>query len=166
VTLAAPRSAAPVGLSGGRFTGFAATCVLAAILLEDGLSIGPARPDFALILLVYGAIRWGASGGAPLGFGLGVFRDALVISTFGLYALGMTLLGYAVGKLRDTLYLSAPAVDLLLVAGAKLALDILVLAGMAGGSWPSFESRFFWEGPLGAVYTALVGGLLHRLFRG
>ena len=151
-------------LTAGRFAGFAATCVLASIMLEDALAIGPARPDFAVILLVYGGIRWGAVGGAALGFLLGLFRDALVLYAFGLHALGMTLLGYTVGKLRETLYLSAPAVDLLLLTAAKLAHDILILGG-SGGSWGAFETRFFWEAPLSAAYTGALGGLLHRLFR-
>jgi rod shape-determining protein MreD len=166
VTIGAAAPAVSERLTGGRFAGFAVTCLLASVLLEDALTLGPARPDFVLILLVYGAIRWGAVGGAGLGFGLGLFRDALVLYNLGYHALGMTLLGYAVGKLRDTLYLSAPAVDLLLLAGAKLALDIMVLAGAAGGAWATFELRFFWEAPVNALYTAGLGGLMYRLFRG
>jgi rod shape-determining protein MreD len=166
VTISGAAPPAPRQLSSRRFAAFAVACLLGAVLLEDALAFGPARPDFALVLLVYGAIRWGALGGAVTGFGLGLFRDALVLASLGFHGLGMTLLGYAVGKLRETLYLSAPAVDLLLLVGAKLALDILVLAGGAGGAWPAFELRFFWEAPFGALYTAGLGGLLYRLFRG
>jgi rod shape-determining protein MreD len=155
---------APRVLSGGRFAAFGATALLVTVLLEDALALGPARPDLAVALLVYGAIRWGAIGGAILGFALGILRDLLVLYALGLHALGITLLGYAVGKLRDTLYLSAPAVDLLLVAGAKLALDTFVLLATAGG-WSTWETRFFWEVPLSALYTAALGGLLYRLFQ-
>lgn len=150
-------------LSRGRFAALLVLCVLATILLEDPLSIAGAAPDFAIIALVYGALRWGAQGGAVLGFGLGFLRDTLVLFHFGLYALGMTALGYAVGKLRETLYLTAPGVDLLLLAGSKLALDVLILGVAAGGAWEAFEQRFFWEAPLSAAYTLAVGGLGHRL---
>ena len=166
MTFSGAAPAAPRQLSTRRFAVFGATCLLAAVLLEDALAFGPARPDFVVVLLVYGSIRWGALGGAALGFGLGLIRDALVLYSLGYHGLGMTLLGYAVGKLRETLYLSAPAVDLLLLVGAKLALDILVLAGAAGGAWAAFEVRFFWEAPVGALYTAGLGGLLYRIFRG
>jgi len=152
-------------LSAGRFALFTAICLLAAMLLEDALALGPARPDFVLVALVYGAIRWGAAGGAATGFGLGLFRDALALSPLGVHALGMTLLGYGLGKLRETLYLSAPLVDLALVAGAKLVLDVIVLVGASGGAWGRFEMRFFWESPADAAYTAVLGGLLMRLFR-
>ena len=138
------------------------TCALP--IFEDALTLGPARPDFALVLLVYGAIRWGAMRGAVLGFGLGILRDVLVLYALGLHALGMTILGYGTGKLRDTLYLSAPAVDVLLLAGGKLLLDVIVLSGTAD-AWSTWESRFFWEAPLSALYTAGLGGLTYRLFQ-
>lgn len=159
----AERAGVPT-LSGGRMAPFLATCVVAAVLLEDPLGVAGAAPDFLVIALVYGAIRWGAAGGAILGFGLGLFRDTLYLLDFGIHALGMTVLGYAIGKLRDTLYLSTRGVDLLLLGGAKIALDVLVLGAAAEGAWATFELRFFWEGPLSALYTIVVGALLYRLF--
>lgn len=149
-------------LSRRRFVALLALCLVAMVLLEDPLTFAGAAPDFAIIALVYGSLRWGALGGAVLGFSLGFLRDTLVLFHFGLYALGMTLLGYAVGKLRETLYLSGAGVDLGLLAGAKLALDVLVLGVAAGGAWAAFEQRFFWEAPLGAAATVLIGGLGYR----
>ncbi len=159
-----PAGAQP--LSRQRYATFLAFCLLAAIVLEDPLSIGGARPDFVLIALTYGALAWHAQAGALLGFGLGLFRDALVLSHFGLHALGMTVLGYGLGKSRETLYLTTRGVDLALIAGAKLVLDVLILGAAASGTWEAFETRFFWESPLSAVYTALVGVLCRRLLLG
>lgn len=164
MTRAVAERAGVPSLSGGRMVPFLATCVLAAVLLEDPLAVAGAAPDFLVVALVYGAIRWGASGGAILGFGLGLFRDTLYLLDFGIHALGMTVLGYAIGKLRDTLYLSTRGVDLLLLAGAKIVLDVLVLGAAAEGAWQTFELRFFWEAPLSALYTTLLGALLYRLF--
>lgn len=151
-------------MSRQRYATFVVFCLLAAMVLEDPLAIGGARPDFVLVALAYGALTWHAQAGALLGFGLGLFRDALVLSHFGLHGLGMTLLGYGLGKSREALYLTTPGVDLVLLAGAKLALDVLVLGAAASGSWEAFETRFFWEGPLSAAYTAIIGGLCRRLF--
>lgn len=137
---------------------------MAAMVLEDPLAIRGARPDFVLVALTYGALAWHAQAGALLGFGVGLFRDALVLSHFGLHALGMTALGYGLGKSRETLYLSTPGVDLALLAGGKLVLDVLILGVAASGAWEAFEARFFWESPLSAVYTALIGGLCRHLF--
>ncbi|MDX1660805.1 MAG: rod shape-determining protein MreD [Gemmatimonadota bacterium] len=158
----AERAGVPV-LSGGRTAVFFAVCVLSAVLLEDPLEIAGAAPDFLVIALVYGAIRWGAAAGSALGFALGIFRDTLYLLDFGIHALGMTALGYVIGKLRDTLYLSARAVDLLLLAGTKVVIDVLVLGAAAEGAWTAFEMRFFWEAPLAALYTTVVGAVLYRL---
>lgn len=153
-------------LEGGRLWTFLGLCLVAAVLLEDPLTVAGATPDFLVVALVYGAVRWGAVGGAGFGFGLGLLRDILYMLDFGIHALGMTVLGYAVGKLRDTLYLSAPGVDVPLLFGTKLALDILVLGAAAGGAWKAFELRFFWEAPLSALYTTVVGAALYRAFAG
>lgn len=159
----AERAGVPV-VSDARLVAFVVACVLASVLLEEPVAIAGAAPDFLVIAMVYGAIRWGGTGGAVGGFFLGLFRDSLYLLDFGINALGMTALGYAVGKLRDTLYLSTRGVDLLLLGASKVILDVLVLGAAAEGAWKTFELRFFWEAPLAALYTALVGAALYRLF--
>lgn len=149
--------------SAGRFAVFLAVCVVGMVLLEEPLAAGGAVPDLAVIGLTFGALRWGALGGSILGFALGLFRDSMGLSYLGLNALGMTILGYGLGKARETLYLTTPGVDFLLVAGAKLALDVLVLGVAADGAWQTFELRFFWESPVSAIVTAVLGTLGHRL---
>jgi len=162
MTLASRGAPSAARMSRGRFLLFAAVCGIGALLLEAPLEIAGATPDFVLVLVVYGAIRFGALGGASLGFAAGVFRDTLLLMHFGLNALGLTVIGYVVGKLRESLYLDAPAVDLLLLAGSKMLLDTLVLGVAAGGAWKAFEMRFFWETPGSALYTTLAGAILSR----
>lgn len=154
-----------VRLSGGRFAAFLVVCVIGMVLLEEPVSVGGAVPDLGIVALAFGALRWGALGGALLGFGLGFFRDVIALSHLGLNALGMTALGYGLGKARETLYLTTPGIDFIILAGAKLALDMLVLGVAADGSWAAFEHRYFWESPLSAAMTALVGAVGHRLLR-
>lgn len=151
-------------LSQGRMIAFLAICLLAALALEEPLAIAGAEPDFVIVVLVYAALRWGALGGTLLGFGLGLFRDALYLLDFGLHALLMTGIGYGVGKLRDTLYLTAHGVDFVLLVGAKLAVGLVVLGVASNGAWAAFEERFFWEIPLAALYTGGLGALLVRMF--
>jgi rod shape-determining protein MreD len=153
-------------MSHRRFALLAAVCGFGALFLERPLEIAGAAPDFVLILTVYGAIRAGALGGAVLGFVAGLFRDTLLLLHFGVYALGLTVIGYAVGKMRESLYLDAPAVDMLLLASGKLLLDVLVLGVAATGAWKAFEMRFFWESPGSVLYTTLTGAALSRLIAG
>lgn len=147
----------------GRYAVFLAICVIGAMVLEETLSIAGARPDFVIIGLTYAALAWGAFEGSILGFGLGLFRDILVITHLGANALGYTLLGYGLGKSRETLYLTTTGVDFALLAASKMLIDMLVLSVAAGGSWEAFETRFFWETPGSAIYTAVVGVLLSRV---
>ncbi|MGH7564764.1 MAG: rod shape-determining protein MreD [Gemmatimonadota bacterium] len=154
-----------VRLSAGRFAVFIVACVIGMVLLEEAVTVGGVVPDLGIIALTFGALRWGALGGAILGFGLGFFRDIAALSYLGLNALGMTVLGYGLGKARETLYLTTPGIDFLLLVGAKLALDVLVLGVAAEGAWRTFEARFFWESPLSAVVTAVIGALTHRFLR-
>jgi len=153
-------------MSRRRFALLAVVCAVGALFLEGPLEIAGATPDFVLILAVYGAIRAGAVGGAALGFFAGLFRDSLLLMHFGLYALGLTVIGYAVGKMRESLYLDAPAVDMLLLAAGKVLLDVLVLGVAAGGAWKAFEMRFFWESPGSVLYTTAAGAVLSRLIAG
>jgi rod shape-determining protein MreD len=153
-------------MSGRRFALLAALCGIGALFLEGPLEIRGAAPDFLLVLVVYGAIRTGALGGAVLGFLAGLFRDTILLMHFGLHALGLTVLGYGIGKVRESLYLDAPATDMALLAASKMVLDTLVLGVAAGGAWKAFEMRFFWESPGSAVYTTLAGAVLARLVGG
>ena len=119
-------------MSSQRFALLALVCAVGALLLEGPLEIRGRAPDFVLVLIVYGAFRTGALGGSVLGFAGGLFRDTLVLMHFGLHALGLTVIGYGIGKMRESLYLDAPAIDMLLLAVSKMLLDVLVL-GVAGG---------------------------------
>lgn len=154
-----------VDLERSRLIALVAVCALAAMTVEDDIAVVGAAPDFLVVAAVYVALSLGAAGGTAAAFGLGVFRDALFLDFFGIHALGFTILGYGIGKMRETVYLQGPAVDLAIVATAKLALDVLVLAVASRGAWAAFEARFFWESPLAALYTALIGGALYRLLR-
>ena len=149
-----------------RFALLAVLCAIGALFLEGPLEIRGAAPDFVLVLVLYGAFRTGALGGAALGFVAGLFRDTLLLMHFGLHALGLTVIGYGIGKMRESLYLDAPAIDMALLATSKMLLDILVLGVAAGGTWKAFELRFFWESPGSALYTTLAGALLARAVGG
>lgn len=153
------------GLERNRLLALVAVSALAAMTLEDDLGVAGATPDFPVIAAIYTALSFGSFVGSIAGFGLGLFRDALFLDFFGIHALGFTLLGYGVGKLRETVYLQGPVVDLVIVSVSKVALDVLVLGAASRSAWPAFETRFFWETPIAAIYTAAIGGALYRVLR-
>lgn len=149
----------------GRFALLIGLFLIGRLVLQERLSFGAVGPDFYVMALVFSAVRWGSLWGAVLGFALGLNADALEVDRFGMHALAYTVAGFAVGKVKEALYLDVPALDLALLAAAALVAGILTtLLGTPGGL-AGFEERFFHEVPASALYTAALGGLLFRLVR-
>ncbi|MFN2433599.1 MAG: rod shape-determining protein MreD [Gemmatimonadota bacterium] len=151
--------------STARFAVLLAVLFVAHALLEPRLAIGAVKPDFYLIALVFSALRWGPLAGTLLGFVLGLNVDSFLGHHFGMHALALTVTGFLVGKMKESLYLDLPALDLILLFGAALLAGLLVTLVGHHESFAAFEESFFYEIPLGALYTAVLGGVLFRLVK-
>ncbi|HEY7530834.1 MAG TPA: rod shape-determining protein MreD [Gemmatimonadota bacterium] len=165
--LATLRSA-PDRLSVGtraRFAALIGVFLLGRLVLQERIAFGAVAPDFYVMALVFSAVRWGSLWGSVLGFVLGLNADALEVDRFGMHALAYTVAGFAVGKLKEALYLDVPALDLGLLAAAALATGVITTLLGAPDAVAAFEERFFREVPASALYTAALGGLLFRLVR-
>ena len=69
------------------------------------IAIGGFRPDFVMIMLIYGAMESGAFAGTILGFSVGLLEDFNGSPEhLGLNALCNTLVAYGVGIAGNTLY--------------------------------------------------------------
>ncbi|MBA2565896.1 MAG: rod shape-determining protein MreD [Gemmatimonadetes bacterium] len=148
--------------SGARFALLLVLFLLGHLLLAPRIAIGAVAPDFYLMALVYSALRWGPLWGSALGFVLGLNVDAMRLDHFGMHALAFTMAGFGLGKMKQSLYLDLPFLDVILLAGAGLFTGLVTALLAYGGSFELFEQRFFYEVPLAALYTAAVGGLLFR----
>ncbi len=151
--------------SARRFAALLAVCFLGHVFLEPHARVDGVGPDFYLIAVVFGALRWGPLAGAVLGFGLGINVDAMRLDDFGMHGLAFTMTGFGLGKMKESLYLDLPALDVILLFAAGTLTGLLTTALAAHGSFALFEERFFYEVPLGALVTALVGGALFRLLK-
>jgi rod shape-determining protein MreD len=151
--------------SRGRFLFLLSVFFLGHVFLEPYLVAGGVAPDFYLMAVVFGALRWGPLWGAAFGFLLGVNRDAMVMDHFGMHGLALTVAGFVLGKTKETLYLDLPALDMVLIFLSSLVTGAIVTAVSAHGSFALFEDLFFYEVPLSALYTAVLGGLLFRLLK-
>lgn len=152
--------------SKGRFLLLLAVLFLGHVVIEPEISLGAIGPDFYVMALVFGALRWGPLAGAVLGFLLGINVDAMLLDNFGSHGLAFTVAGFSVGKMQESLYLEVPALDVMLLFAAALFTGLVVTALAFHRSFELFEDRFFYEVPLSALYTAVLGGLLFRIFRG
>jgi rod shape-determining protein MreD len=151
--------------SRGRFPLLLSALFLGHVFLEPHLELGGVRPDFYLMAAVFASLRWGPLWGAACGFLLGINRDAMLLEHFGMHGLALTMVGFVVGKTRESLYLDLPALEVVLLFTGGLLAGLITTAVAFHESFALFEDRFFYEVPLGALYTALLGGAIFRLVK-
>lgn len=82
-------------------------------------------PDLALILLVYGALRMGKMGGVKLGLVGGFTEDLLSYGALGANTSAMSLIGFAMGKLREDI-ISDSITSRTLFTATATGLDALI----------------------------------------
>jgi rod shape-determining protein MreD len=138
-------------------------CAAAQTVLLDSLSVGGARPDCFLLLVLCWSPRVRPELATIQGFCVGLCQDALSGGPLGLKAFTYSLLGFLTALLSHDLVTDKP-----------LAQFWLLLAGAAGAGALSFLLLSFFTGltPLlpalrvivpETLYTAVAGFLLLRL---
>jgi rod shape-determining protein MreD len=80
---------------------------LAHLTVLADLRVADIRPDALLALAVAGGLAGGPERGAALGFVAGALGDLFVLTPFGLSALVLTMVGFAVGLLQAGIIRSA-----------------------------------------------------------
>ncbi|MCA1727790.1 MAG: rod shape-determining protein MreD [Actinobacteria bacterium] len=99
-----------------------AAVILTALLLQSTvfaqIELFGAKPELAYLITVVLAMIEGPSAGASGGFAAGMAQDFLLNQPKGITALTLTLLGYAVGMIRQYIATPSPALPVLLVTGA------------------------------------------------
>jgi rod shape-determining protein MreD len=102
-----------------------AAVILTALLLQSTvfaqIELFGAKPELAYLITVVLAMIEGPSAGASGGFAAGMAQDFLLNQPKGITALTLTLLGYAVGMIRQYIATPSPALPVLLVTGATAA---------------------------------------------
>jgi len=140
--------------------------VVALLLRSTALSALAARGivlDVLAFATVVWALRHGESSGASLGFVLGLAADLDAAHWLGRHALVLALIGYAVGRLNQTLVRDRATTHLILLAIATIVHQTWTVAFELGGvaGWPYLLARV----GLAAAATAPLGALLLALVR-
>jgi rod shape-determining protein MreD len=139
--------------------------VVALLLRSTALSSLAARGvvlDVLAFSAVVWALRYGESSGATFGFLLGLAADLDAAHWMGRHTLALALIGYAVGRLNQTLMRDRAATHLILIVAATVIHQIWTLSFELGGisSLPFMLARVglaaACTGPLGTVLLALV----------
>ncbi|HEY7280649.1 MAG TPA: rod shape-determining protein MreD [Actinomycetota bacterium] len=146
--------------------------VLAALVLQSTvfaqITLLKARPDLMYLLTVLVALLEGPASGAVLGFAGGMAEDFLLNTPKGITALTLTLLGYAVGMVRQ--YIASPsALVPVLMVGAGTAVGLMFnglvkfLLGQLDAGWGYQLQIALLTGLYNAILTPLVFPLVRRL---
>jgi rod shape-determining protein MreD len=141
---------------------------LVALLLRSTVLASLATRGIVIDVLVLATVTWSLRNrdawGATFGFVLGLAADLDASHWLGRHALALTLLGYGVGRLSNTLVRDSPLTQLVLIALATALHQIWVTAFDATGGeqgLPWFAGRVL----LATVTTAPIGVLLLLLTR-
>ena len=144
--------------------------VLTALLLQttvfaDVRLLG-ARPELMYLLTICFGVLEGPASGAATGFVGGMAQDFLLNQPKGITALTLTLLGYAIGMLRQYIVSPSPVLPVVLVAagtfGGVLFYGVVsFLLGQLDTSW----FYLFRIAALSGIYNAVLTPLLFPILR-
>ena len=143
-------------------------CVVAVVLdatLAPEIEILGARPDFAVLVLVYGALLMGGRTPIISGFFIGLVADSELPEYLGLNALALAITGYLASRLLDHLVKANIFVQCTVIAGATLLHDVIYYIVYYRNHLDLFGRFFVHQALLGAVYTAVLGAVIYAVAR-
>jgi rod shape-determining protein MreD len=132
-------------------------------LVSDRIMLGKIGPDFPLLFVCYFAVFKGALGGSIFGFVVGILQDLFNPSFLGLNALTKSLAGYAFGRVGAQIDRDNPLFLVGLFGVAALAHDFVYLLFFTGLHMGKFFLMWVTVSIPSALYTALVGGIVHTV---
>jgi rod shape-determining protein MreD len=149
--------------------------VLTALLLQTTvfahLRLLGARPELMYLLTITFGLLEGPASGAVTGFVGGMAQDFLLNHPKGITALTLTLIGYAIGMLRQYIVTPSPVLPVVLVAGGTFAGVLFYgvvsfLLGQLSTTWPYLVRVAALSAAYNAILTPLVFPLLRRAAEG
>jgi len=144
--------------------------VVTALLLQSTIfaqiKLGGAKPELMYLVTVVMAMIEGPSSGAIGGFSAGMAQDFLLNDPKGITALVLTILGYAVGTVRQFITTPSPALPTLVV-GAGTAAGVLFYGFVAFllGTLPGDALFLLRVAFLSAIYNAILTPLAYPVLR-
>jgi rod shape-determining protein MreD len=144
--------------------------VLTALLLQTtvfaDIRLLGARPELMYLLTIVFGLLEGPASGAATGFASGMAQDFLLNQPKGITALTLTLLGYAIGMLRQYIVSPSPVLPVVLVTlgtfgGVVFYGVVSFLLGQLDTGW----LYLFRVAALSALYNALLTPLVFPIMR-
>jgi rod shape-determining protein MreD len=144
--------------------------ILTALVLQSTvfsqITLVRVSPDLIYLITVLVALLEGPAAGAVMGFVGGMAEDFLLNAPKGITALTLTLLGYAVGMIRQYIVSPSALVPVIMVAGGTVAGEMFnglvkFLLGQLDTGW-GFQLRV---ALLAALYNAILTPIVFPVVR-
>lgn len=148
---------------------FTATLVVLHFLLHLALGIGGAAPDLLTIAVLLSARRTNRALATLLGAALGLLRDALALVAFGADTLALAAVAYLGARTRDMFVGDSWLFVVLYLFLGKWLHDVLhygLSVMKAGTGTADLVPELLMRAPLAAAYGALAGVVALALYRG
>lgn len=134
--------------------------VIQSTLLENIIPMNIV-PDFALIMLIAAAWRYGSLTGEVSGFLIGLGFDAMSLAPLGFHAFLFGLIGYLFGRMQDNIApgpIFFPAVAALIATLIKYSGSYILslVFGMNSGAIRYFSLDAVWELLINMLFAPLV----------
>lgn len=140
---------------------FLAILAIVVFILEtvviDLFTIGGIKPDFILIVSIYGGLCLNKNTAAGIGFTFGLVQDALSFKLMGVNSLSKCLIGFSIGSLREKVLGEDLLVQYLFTFIATFLNGIIFLLILKGLLSMEIETLgFFWSLLIQGIYNSLL----------
>lgn len=123
----------------------------------DLFTIGGIKPDFILIVSIYGGLCLNKNTAATIGFMFGLVQDALSFKMMGINSLSKCLIGFSIGSLREKILGENLLVQYLFTFISTFLNGIIFLLILKGLLLMEIETfGFFWSLFIQGIYNSLL----------
>jgi len=145
-----------------------AACIALQSTILGKIAILGVRPDLALIVLVFVALRRGSMTAQVSGFAAGVVEDLVSASPVGFHMLLRTLIGFLYGIFSGNVFVDPLLMPIVLSIAATIIKGIIaglvsLLFGLQGSGFMYFAGRLWIEAGYNALAAPFLFALLNLL---
>ena len=145
-----------------------AACVVLQSTILGKIAILGVRPDLALVVLMFVALRRGSMTAQVSGFATGIVEDLVSASPVGFHMLLRTVIGFLYGIFSGNVFLDPLLMPIVLAIAATIMKGIIsglvsLLFGLQSSGFMYFAGRLWIEAGYNALAAPFVFALLNLL---
>jgi rod shape-determining protein MreD len=145
-----------------------AACVVLQSTVFRFIAIRGVRPDLALVVLVFVALRRGSMTAQVAGFAAGIVEDLVSVSPVGFHMLLRTVVGFLYGLLAGNVFVDPLLMPIVLTIVATILKGLVsgivsLVFGLQSSGFMYFAGRLWIEAGYNAIAAPFVFALLNLL---